>query len=89
MTTVDFNVQGMTCGACERHVTEALTKLEGVKSVSIVLKAGRVSVTGSASASAIVHVLTQAGYPATTFDTDETELGGDKSSNSASGCCCR
>ncbi len=89
MTTVDFNVQGMTCGACERHVSEALTKLEGVEAVSIALKAGRVSVTGFASASAIIDVLSGAGYPAATFDAGEAKMRSDKTSNSGPGCCCR
>ncbi|HHS95678.1 MAG TPA: heavy-metal-associated domain-containing protein, partial [Phaeodactylibacter sp.] len=31
---VEFEVQGMTCGGCERHVSDAVTKLEGIIEVS-------------------------------------------------------
>jgi len=33
-----LNISGMTCGHCVKHVTEALKKLKGVKSVSVSLE---------------------------------------------------
>lgn len=40
-TTID--VEGMTCGNCVKHVTEALTGLEPVLDVSVELRAGEAS----------------------------------------------
>ncbi|MEZ5565101.1 MAG: cation transporter [Gammaproteobacteria bacterium] len=40
----EFNVQGMTCGGCERSVQNALTSHEGVKSATADRNACKVSV---------------------------------------------
>ena len=39
-----FNISGMSCEHCVKHVTEALKKLKGVKSVSVSLKNNNASV---------------------------------------------
>jgi copper chaperone len=42
-TTTTYNVTGMTCGHCASAVTEELTKLPGVRDVTIDLVAGGTS----------------------------------------------
>lgn len=36
-TSVRLMIDGMTCANCERHVTNALSELEGVEKVAITL----------------------------------------------------
>lgn len=36
--TITLRVEGMSCEACVRHVTEALTRLEGVESAVVNLQ---------------------------------------------------
>lgn len=45
MTTTTINVTGMTCGHCVGAVTEAVSKLDGVKDVQIDLPTGAVTIT--------------------------------------------
>lgn len=66
MTTIDLEVQGMSCGSCVAHVKKALQPLAGVRDVSVDLTAGQVRVAGDlgAGAAPIVAALAAAGYPA-------------------------
>ncbi|MEO8219409.1 MAG: cation transporter [Specibacter sp.] len=43
MNTTTINVSGMTCGHCVSSVTEELTELKGVESVSVDLNEGGIS----------------------------------------------
>lgn len=43
MNTTTINVSGMTCGHCVNSVTEELTDLKGVQSVSVNLNTGGTS----------------------------------------------
>ena len=43
MTTTTYSVTGMTCGHCTAAVTEEISKLTGVREVSIDLVAGGTS----------------------------------------------
>ncbi|POH57049.1 heavy-metal-associated domain-containing protein [Arthrobacter glacialis] len=43
MNTTTINVSGMTCGHCISSVTEELTALKGVETVSVDLNAGSIS----------------------------------------------
>ena len=43
--TTTFQVQGMTCGHCERAITEEVGRVEGVRDVRVDLAAGTVTVT--------------------------------------------
>ncbi|MFZ3141785.1 heavy-metal-associated domain-containing protein [Polaromonas sp.] len=67
MNTIDLQVEGMSCGACVKHVTQALQPLPGVSGVEVDLQSGRVKVSGElAQGSApLLMALTDAGYPAT------------------------
>lgn len=64
MSTIELNVQDMTCGACVRHVTAALSPLPGVEAVEVDLQAGRVRVSGTPDNAAMIAALDEAGYPA-------------------------
>lgn len=61
-----LEVQGMTCPSCIRHVTAALTDLDGVEKVDVKVRDGLVVVkhdAAQASISALVEALDGAGYP--------------------------
>jgi len=67
MTTTTYSVSGMTCGHCAAAVTEELTKLPGVREVSIDLNAGGTSVVHVTSESvleetAVREAVDEAGY---------------------------
>ena len=64
MSTIELNVQDMTCGACVKHVTHALSPLPGVEAVEVDLQAGRVRVSGNPESAALIAALDDAGYPA-------------------------
>jgi copper chaperone CopZ len=66
MSTIDLQVEGMSCGSCVKHVTQALQPLPGVRGVEVDLPSGRVRVSGElAQGSApLLMALTDAGYPA-------------------------
>lgn len=64
MNTSTLKVSGMTCGACVRHVTEALQPLPGVEQVEVNLETGIVRVQGSSDQPALIAALDEAGYPA-------------------------
>ena len=60
-----LEVHGMTCPSCIRHVTSALTDLDGVGKVDVNLRDGVVVVRHDASEAPItrlIDALTEAGY---------------------------
>ncbi|MEU6172994.1 heavy-metal-associated domain-containing protein [Streptantibioticus parmotrematis] len=65
--TVAYSVSGMSCGHCEKAVSEELSALPGVVSVAADAKAGRVSVTATAMPSddAVRAAIDEAGYELT------------------------
>ena len=63
-----FDVVGMSCGNCERHVREAVQKVKGVGSVHVDLERGRASVSfdpALTTPAAIAAAITESGYAAT------------------------
>ena len=66
MSTIDLEVQGMSCGSCVKHVTQALQPLTGVSGVEVDLQSGHVRVSGEfpQGSASLVSALTAAGYPA-------------------------
>ena len=66
MNIIDLQVEGMSCGSCVKHVTQALQPLAGVSSVEVDLQSGRVRVSGELvqGGAPLVMALTDAGYPA-------------------------
>ncbi len=57
-------VRGMTCGACARHVKEALADVDGVNDVEVHMREGRVVVKHETSVTALTEAVRQAGYEA-------------------------
>lgn len=61
-----FSVSGMTCAACSAHVEKAVSRVHGVKSVSVNLLTNSMNVDfyGSANVNAICDAVSKAGYNA-------------------------
>ncbi len=62
--TQTWTVSGMTCGHCVASVTEEVSALPGVRSVSVVLETGVLTVDAEPAISdaAIRGAVTEAGY---------------------------
>lgn len=60
----EFNVTGMSCAACSSRVEKAVSKVNGVKSVSVSLLTNSMGVEGSASDESIIAAVEKAGYGA-------------------------
>lgn len=58
----NFNVQGMTCGHCERAVTQAIKTLDPQAEVKIDRPSGKVEVQSSQSREALAHAIAEEGY---------------------------
>lgn len=88
MASIELKVEGMSCGSCVKHVTEALTPLAGVEAVAVDLATGRVRVTGAVLAGAVLGALDAAGYPAQLLaSTTATTASAGKTAGCASGGC--
>ena len=59
-----YTVTGMSCAACSAHVEKAVSKGDGVTSCSVSLLTNSMGVEGSASDSAIIKAVEEAGYGA-------------------------
>lgn len=59
-----FNVTGMSCAACSSRIEKAVSKVNGVKSVSVSLLTNSMGVEGSASDESIIAAVEKAGYGA-------------------------
>jgi copper chaperone len=60
-----LDVTGMSCSSCVRHVSAALSELDGVTKVEVRLGEGRVLVQhapGAPSVDAMIEALREAGY---------------------------
>ncbi|PKO41696.1 MAG: heavy metal transport/detoxification protein [Betaproteobacteria bacterium HGW-Betaproteobacteria-3] len=57
-----FQVQGMTCGHCERAVTEAVKQVDPQAEVKIDRSTGTVDVQSSAGRAALAHAIAEEGY---------------------------
>ena len=68
----DLAVNGMSCGNCARHVTEALQKVNGVRTATVHLDSRKASVRWDSShapnVSALIHAIEAAGYDATVIE---------------------
>ncbi len=59
-----YLVTGMSCAACQARVEKAVSKVPGVKSVSVSLLTNSMGVEGTASSSDIINAVVNAGYGA-------------------------
>ena len=57
-----FNVQGMTCGHCERAVNQAVKTLDPQAEVRIDRAAGKVEVRSDQPRAAIIAAIAEEGY---------------------------
>ena len=57
-----FNVKGMTCGHCERAVTQAVKTLDPQAAVTIDRATGQVEVNSSQPREAIAAAISEEGY---------------------------
>ena len=60
-----FEVQGMTCGHCERAVTSAIQQLDPQAQVRIDRAQNRVDVDSSQPREALAAAIAEEGYPVT------------------------
>ena len=70
-----FNVQGMSCSACVARVEKAVTKLEGVETVTVSLLTNEmnVSYTAPCTADIIISAVKGAGYDATPYKEEKEQ----------------
>ena len=68
-TTVEFNVDGMTCASCVGRVERGLKAVPGVVDAAVNLATERATVRGTASAEALLAAIAHAGYEARPVDT--------------------
>ncbi|MBQ9009027.1 MAG: heavy metal translocating P-type ATPase [Clostridia bacterium] len=59
-----YIVTGMTCAACQAHVEQAVSKLEGVESVTVSLLTNSMAVNGTVPSDKVIAVVEKAGYGA-------------------------
>ena len=57
-----FDVQGMTCGHCERAVTQAVKALDPQAEVKVDLAGGKVAVQTTQPREAIARAIAEEGY---------------------------
>lgn len=69
MNTVTLNIKGLTCGHCVASVTEELSEIRGVESVSVDLNAGEekvskttVTISAPVTDDAFRDAVAEAGY---------------------------
>ena len=62
MSNQIFNVQGMTCGHCERAVTEAVKAVDPAAQVTIDRAAGKVEVQTTQPREQVAQAIQQEGY---------------------------
>ena len=57
-----FQVQGMTCGHCERAVTQAVQRLDPAAQIKIDPRAGQVEVETTQPREAVAKAIAEEGY---------------------------
>ncbi|WP_291519777.1 cation transporter [Acidovorax sp.] len=62
MQTTTFQVQGMTCGHCERAVTQAVQQVDPAATVRIDRASGKVDVASTAPREALAAAIAEEGY---------------------------
>lgn len=58
-----FNVQGMSCGHCEKAVTQAVKSVDPAAVVKVDLATGKVEVQSAKDREAIAKAIAEEGYP--------------------------
>ncbi|RRD94582.1 copper chaperone [Clostridiales bacterium COT073_COT-073] len=62
--TKELKIKGMSCGHCVKHVTNALSEVEGVSELQVNLEKANATmqVTDQVSNEALIEAVTEAGY---------------------------
>ncbi len=62
----EYNVTGMTCGNCEKHVREEVEQIAGVLGIEVSAQDGKLVVTfdGEPNHEAVLAAVDEAGYTA-------------------------
>lgn len=96
MSKIDLEVQGMSCGSCVKHVTQALKAMAGVSGVDVDLASGLVQLRGDfpQGGNPAIAALSTAGYPAQLAASSATispakTSDGQQGAGIRSGCCCK
>jgi len=92
--TTRLSIDGMSCGACVRHVTRALNGLTGVVHVHVDLQQNQASVEhlpDQAGETCLIAAIEAAGYKARAETTGDGESDPSESTAAgrSTGCCCR
>jgi copper chaperone len=58
-----FNVQGMSCGHCEKAVTQAVKSVDPAAVVKVDLATGKVEVQSAQARETIAKAIAEEGYP--------------------------
>lgn len=69
-----YNVTGMSCAACQSRVEKAVSKVEGVESVSVSLLTNSMQIDGEAESEKIIEAVVKAGYGATIAEKEDREV---------------
>jgi copper chaperone CopZ len=94
MNTIELDVQGMTCGSCVKHVTQALQAVPGVTQVDVDLANGRARVEGDlqAGGAPLIAALGHADYMASIsvgdVSAEPAKTAGCQSAKDGKGRCC-
>lgn len=64
MSSVEFQVTGMSCGHCEAAIRSELDGMTGVDGVEVSAQTGRLVVTGTPDIAAVIAAVDEAGYQA-------------------------
>ncbi len=63
MNTIDFTLPDMTCGHCERTVTQTVRQVDPAARLSVDLAGHHVRIESEQPASAFAQALAEEGYP--------------------------
>lgn len=84
MKNAKFNIQGMTCSSCSSHVEKAVSKLEGVKNVTVNLLLNNMIVNYDETIvdnEKIIQAVLESGYDASLYEKTKEEKRKEKEGN--------
>ncbi|MEO7716462.1 MAG: cation transporter [Capsulimonas sp.] len=93
METQTLNIEGMSCDACVKHVTNALRGVSGVQTAQVNLQEKTAVVTfdpAAASIDQMMEAVAEEGYTASPIDlvaVDQAASDGEAQEKSQSSCC--
>jgi copper chaperone len=63
MTTINLKVTGMTCGHCEKAVTQAIRSLDSAAEININRDTNRVTIQTPIEPARLIAAISDEGYP--------------------------